>query len=201
MLSNTSLLRSLPMAALATAIGASSAHAAPVTYQADLSGANEAVPNASPASGVARVTIDSVAHTMRVRVSFADLLDPNTAAHIHATTTNPFAGTAAVATQVPTFTGFPLGTTSGTYDRTFDMTDSLSYNPAFITANGGTPGSAEAALFSAIGQSKAYLNIHSQLFPGGEIRGFFTAVVPLPSAALMSVAGLGVVATARRRRA
>ena len=31
---------------------------------------------------------------------------------------------------------------------TFDMLMSSSYNPAFITAHGGTPASAEAALFA-----------------------------------------------------
>ena len=67
--------------------------------------------------------------------------------------------------------GFPLGVTAGTYTRTFDMTDPASYNPAFVTANGGTTG-AEAALLAGLQAGQAYLNIHTTMFPGGEIRGF-----------------------------
>ncbi len=33
----------------------------------------------------------------------------------------------------------------------------------------------EAALFQAITDGKAYVNVHSNLLPGGEIRGFLTA--------------------------
>jgi hypothetical protein len=52
---------------------------------------------------------------------------------------------------------------------------SSSYNPSYVTNNGGTPASAFAALKAAIGAGRAYLNIHSTLFMGGEIRGFLTA--------------------------
>jgi hypothetical protein len=44
-----------------------------------------------------------------------------------------------------------------------------------VTANGGTNASAEAALFQAIAEGKAYVNVHSSMFGGGEIRGFLTA--------------------------
>jgi hypothetical protein len=43
-----------------------------------------------------------------------------------------------VATTLPTFAGFPLGVTSGTYINTLDLTLASSYNPAFVTANGGS---------------------------------------------------------------
>jgi hypothetical protein len=113
---------------------------------------------------------------MRVQVSFVGLTGNTTASHIHAPTVVALTGTAGVATTTPTFTGFPLGVTSGVYDHTFDLTQSSSYNPAYVTANGGTVAAANAALLAAIAAGKAYLNVHSVTFGGGEIRGF---LVPL----------------------
>jgi hypothetical protein len=98
-----------------------------------------------------------------------------TASHIHAATAVAGSGTAGVATTTPTFPGFPSGITAGTYDQTFNMLLSSSYNASYVTANGGTPASAFAALKAAIDAGKAYYNIHSTLFMGGEIRGFLNS--------------------------
>ena len=141
-------------------------------YFATLNGPNESPPNTSPGFGTALVTINTVANTMHVQVSFTGLVAPSTASHIHCCTARPDTGTVAVATTLPTFTDFPLGVTFGTYDHTFDLTLASSWNPAFITANGGTPAGAEAALLAGLAANKAYLNIHSTAHPGGEIRGF-----------------------------
>jgi len=148
------------------------ARAAPITYTAALSGPAESPPNTSPGTGFTRVDVDLAAHTLRVQVGFSGLVAPTTASHIHACTATPGSGTAGVATQVPTFSGFPLGTTSGTYDHTFNTLDPATYNPAFVTANGGTAASAEAALAACLDAGRAYLNVHSSVFPSGEIRGF-----------------------------
>jgi len=121
-------------------------------------------------------------HTMRVRATFADLIGTTTASHIHGPTAVAFTGNAGVMTTTPSFTGFPLGVMFGTYDHTYDMTLATSYNPAFITANGGSIAASEAALFQAIADGKAYLNIHSSFRPGGEIRGFLIPA-PLPTEA------------------
>jgi len=141
-------------------------------YWVSLSGPAEVPANNSPGTGKAIITIDAVANTMRVQATFSGLMAGVTASHIHAATAVPGSGTAGVATTTPTFTGFPSGVTSGTYDQTFNMLLSSSYNPSYITANGGTPASAFAALKTAIAAGRAYLNIHSTLFPAGEIRGF-----------------------------
>lgn len=159
-------------------VTATAAHAAVVTYNVVLNGPSESPPNASPGTGVGQVDVDAAAHTMRVQVTFSGLLGPTTASHIHAPTAVAGTGTAGVATTTPFFAGFPIGVTSGSYDNTLDMTLASSYNPSYITANGGTTASAEAALFAAIAAGKAYLNIHTQAFTPGEIRGFLLAPVP-----------------------
>ncbi len=54
--------------------------------------------------------------------------------------------------------------------RLFDLTLASSYNSAFITAHGGTVAQAEADLIAGLLGGQTYLNIHTNLFPGGEIR-------------------------------
>lgn len=150
------------------------------TYLAVLNGPSESPPNASPGTGSARVVYDSTAHTLHVKATFSGLLGTTTAAHIHCPTALPFTGNAGVATQTPTFAGFPLGVFSGTYDHTFDLTLASSWNPSFIATYGGTPAGAEAELSASLAAKTAYFNIHSTLFPGGEIRGFLIVEAPLP---------------------
>ena len=144
-------------------------------YWVSLSGPAEVPPNNSPGTGKALVTIDAVANTMRVQATFSGLVAGVTACHIHAPTAVPFSGTAGVATTLPTFAGFPSGVTFGTYDQTFNMLLASSWNAAYVTNNGGTTASAWTAFRAAITAGRAYLNIHSSTFPGGEIRGFLNA--------------------------
>jgi hypothetical protein len=59
----------------------------------------------------------------------------------------------------------------------------LIWNPAFITAHGGTPASAETALLAGLAANEAYLNIHSNTHPGGEIRGFLFILAGTPGSA------------------
>jgi len=182
-------------------LAAGSLFASPITYDVILSGPGESPPNASPGTGFAVLTIDSTTNILNiVSDTFSGLLGTTTASHIHCCTALPATGTAGVATQVPTFSGFPLGVTSGSYSMSFDMTLASSWNPAFITANGGTPAGAEAALVAGAAAGEAYLNIHSTVVPGGEIRGFLVPV-PEPGTLSLAVAGLaGIVLTFKLRR-
>jgi hypothetical protein len=200
--------------ALATSslfIVASPAQAVVKLYTLNMTGPSEFPANASPGTGSGTVSYDDVAHTLSINVSFSGLTGTTTAAHIHAPTTASGLGSeaqasaamnASVATQLPSFVGFPLGVTSGNFLSVLDLTQSSSWNPSYITNNGGTPAGAEAAFAAALGtttDSRAYFNIHTSTFGGGEIRGF-TTLIPEPTAAVL--AGLSFVAFSaiRRRR-
>ena len=174
------------------------------TYQfrANLSGPAESPANTSPGMGLADVFFDDVAQTMEVKVSFWDLLGKTTASHIHAATALPGTGTAGVATETPFFENFPIGVTAGSYDNIFDLTMASSFNASYITANGGTVAGASWALESALLAGTAYLNIHTDKFRGGEIRGFLNNVPDRASTALLlalAFGGLAVFARARRK--
>ena len=150
------------------------AHAAGIAYSGHLSGLAESPANASPAVGSTVVVYDAAAHLLSVQIAFSGLTGTTTASHIHCCVAVAGTSTAGVATQVPTFSSFPLGVTSGSYSMTFDLTMAASFNATFVSANGGSPATAEAALAAGLAGDLAYLNIHSSTFGGGEIRSFLT---------------------------
>jgi len=180
-------------------VAAVSGRADTIILSASLSGPNESPSNTSPGTGFALVTYDTSAETLHVQVNFSGLTGTTTASHIHCCTATPFTGTAGVATTVPTFAGFPLGVTSGTYDNTLDLTQASSFNPSFVSAHGGTLSAAEAALAGGFLNGTTYLNIHTNVFPGGEIRGFLRPT-PEPSTLFMLGSGLlGLGGLARKK--
>jgi len=180
--------RVLSVLALAVASGLAApsfAQSDPI-YRAVASGPAEVPPNGSP--GTSLVTIELGGTEMLVDAPFRDLIGTTAAAHIHCCTSEPFTGVAPVALPFP---DFPTGVKAGEYSAAIPLYDEMSYDPAFVAANGGTVRGAASALVDAVNANQAYVNIHTSAYPAGEIRGFLVAA-PIPEPAEWAMLGAGL---------
>ena len=139
-------------------------------FKSTLSGGQEIPPVSTTGSGTAVVALNSTTNQMTIQSNFTGLVANTSVAHIHCCVAlQP--GNAGVATTTPSFVGFPAGVRSGTFNATYNMTLAGTWNTAFINANGGTTAGAQARLIAGANAGQAYFNIHSVMFPAGEIRG------------------------------
>jgi hypothetical protein len=120
-----------------------------------------------------------------------------TVAHIHCCVAPP--GTVGVAVTPGTFPGFPVGVSSGSYSSgALDLSNASTYTAGFLTNfGGGTTEGAQAALLTGLQEGTAYLNIHTNTFPAGEIRGFLNAV-PEPQSWALMILGFGLMGASMR---
>ena len=187
---------------------ASDAAAVIIHYKADLSGLNEIPPVLTTGSGTGDVYYDTVAHTLEIDLTWSDLVGTTTVAHIHAPATAaqiaaaiPFNGTWGVATQPGTLTGFPTGLNSGSYDGSaYSLLDEANFTTGFLSNNGGSAAAAEAALIAYFDSGKAYINIHSGQFPGGEIKGYLVRTPELGATAGLLALSVGAMGALMRRK-
>lgn len=118
----------------------------PVLMNADANGVNEA-PNPVVSPGAASGTFALVRDQLSLCVTYAGLLSPATASHLHGPST--FLGTAGV------------------------MLNLSPYNGGAYGSSGSLVGTATTTLpaTQAIIDGQAYINFHTTNYPGGEIRG------------------------------
>jgi hypothetical protein len=193
-------MRFLSRSALVLLLVAGSAvasHAHTFTYVAALTGLS-----GSSATGAASVTLDFDLSTLRVEIDFAGFTGTVTGANLHAPTAVPLVGTAGAAT--PSFVGFPLGVTGGTYDHTFDLNSISTFDPGFVTDSGGHF-NAINRLDQSLHEHRAYLEIQTTVSPAGEARGFLVdaaaAEAPEPgSLALLALSSVPLIGMVVRRR-
>jgi hypothetical protein len=131
----------LATVAVALLLSAAPAMAQAVTYKADLTGGAEVPPTDSTATGTAAVTYDPATKMLTWTVTYEGLSGDATAGHFHGP-----ADPTAVADPVVPFTDPPASPIEG---------------QAILT-------DAQAAELDA---GMWYVNIHTAMFPDGEIRG------------------------------
>jgi hypothetical protein len=171
--------------------------AAVLNWNSTLSGSQEIPPNASTATGFGSVRFDNVTNVLSLNVQWQGLIGGSAfMAHIHCCVVVP-PDNAGIALDLWTPTD-PARPATGSYSALYDLDDVNPFRAGFTGSNGGTALSAMQALIGAMdaGEGRAYYNIHTAQFPGGEIRG--NLAVPEPATLSLLIGGLGLLLAGRR---
>jgi hypothetical protein len=149
--------------ALVSLVEVASAEAQVRNFTAQLSGGNETPGVVTGAGGVATITLNTATQTVTYRVDVYNLPSGATAAHFHASGPG-VAGPIVVGFTVPNgiSNDFAISGTASASDLQPRQAQGIGSWEDFIQA-------------LTLGQ--IYVNVHSQVNPGGEIRG---QVVPVP---------------------
>ena len=154
--------RMLLTAVAALSIGAAtSANASVLVYAVTLDGPSESPPNASPGVGTGTVTVDTVANTMHVQVSFSGLLGTTTASHIHAATLVPVRRHRGRRHDHPDLRRLPARRDLRLVRQHPRPHPRLQLQPVLRHRQRRHHGHRRSCPFQAIADGKAYLNIHS----------------------------------------
>lgn len=115
---------------LALGLGADAARADLAVYTTALTGASEVPPNASPAVGIATLTVDTETLIGTYTLQFSGLTSAQTAVHFH---------TAAVGVNGPVAFGLPLGSPiAGTWNLTAPQYASLAEDSIYLNVHSTT---------------------------------------------------------------
>jgi hypothetical protein len=196
-------MRVISAIALCLALGASADAQNYKYFIGNLDGAQENPPVPTPGSGTGTAYYNPNTDMLSIEMSYSGLVAPTTDAHIHCCSTS--VGTnVGVAIGFTGAGGFVIGSTSGDYSHTFDLSQASTYSPGYLAASGGTAELARDRLLAAMrtgvanNSNVAYFNIHTSFRPGGEIRGNIIPFVPEPSSALLLLSGLTLLIFRRR---
>jgi len=186
----------IAVAAISAAMLAAVPAGAVTTFTASLSSLNEVPIVESPGGGLGTLTLATDQNSFTILETYRNLSSNAVGAHVHCCSRPGANAPIAINFMVP-------GGLSGTITGTFDLTQATTYTAGFLNANGGTAVSARTAFLTGLNGGLAYLNIHTQSNPGGEIRGQLAQAVgnvPEPATWAMMIAGFGMVGGAARHR-
>ena len=176
---------------------ATPAQAAVLTWTTNLSAAQEVAPNISnsTATGFGMVQFDDTTNVLTLNLRWQGLTVGARAGHIHCCVASPPGNVAVALDLFGPLAG--LGA-AGSFNIVHDLDLFNPFTSGFTAANGGSALSAMTALAGAMnaGGGRAYYNIHTSTFPGGEIRG--NLVVPEPATLSLLIGALGLLVAGRK---
>jgi hypothetical protein len=191
-------MRKLMLAVIVVVGLADPSDAATILWSAALDGSQEIPPNPSTATGFATVEFDDLTNILSLQLDWQGLTDTGIQAHIHCCVTAP-PGNVGIALDL--WLAGDARPSTGSYSASYDLNLTNPFRATFVAANGGTALGAFAALQAAMdaAEGRAYFNIHTLQFPGGEIRGNVApAAVPEPASTATMLIGVAALALLRR---